>query len=97
MRPSLRPRRRSPRWGVRPLSLALLKPLSLALLRPLPLVLLAPCAHAATYLPGAEADPPTGEILGAGASPAEPLRGSGIRWVLGPWRYGGALGVTTNA
>ncbi len=58
-----------------------------------PLALAAPAAQAAAFLPGAEADPPTGEVLRPAATPAEPLSGDGIRWTLAPWRQQGSGSV----
>lgn len=53
-----------------------------------------PGVHAAAYLPGAEADPPTGDAPAAGATPVpeEPVRG-GIDWRFGPWRTSGSVGL----
>lgn len=60
---------------------------------PLTLVIAAPAAHAASYVPGSEADPPTGDTA-ASTTPAEPLRGgNGIQWVFGPWRTGGTMAL----
>lgn len=52
-----------------------------------------PAAQAAGYLPGAEADPPTGDAPVATATPAEPLRGNGIQWTFAPWRTSGSLAL----
>lgn len=52
-----------------------------------------PAAQAASYLPGVEADPPTGDAPAATATPAEPLRGNGIQWTFGPWRTSGSLAL----
>ena len=64
---------------------------------PLLIALLVPGAsRAAAYLPGSqEPDPPTGDIASVSAAPsaAEPLAGSGIRWVIAPWRYGGSVAL----
>jgi hypothetical protein len=74
-------------WLLAPLSLA---PLSLALLG----AGLGLDARAAVFQPGQEADPATGDVLVAAApAPEEPLRGSGIRWALAPWRVGGTLAL----
>jgi hypothetical protein len=58
------------------------------------LALGAPAAHAAAYLPGAQADPPTGDVPPA-ASADEPLRSNnnGIQWRLAPWRFSGTLAL----
>jgi hypothetical protein len=58
---------------------------------PLSMVVALPSVHAAAYLPGAEADLPTGDAAPAAATPAEPLRGNGIQWTFGPWRTSGSL------
>lgn len=58
-----------------------------------PLALAAPGAQAAAFLPGAEADPPTGEVTHALPTPAEPLAGDGIQWTLAPWRHQGTLSL----
>lgn len=73
------PRRHRCRW-----------PLSL-----LTLSLAAPAAQAAAYLPGAEPDPPTGDLPPATASATEPLQrnGSGIDWRFGPVRWSGTIAV----
>jgi hypothetical protein len=60
---------------------------------PIGWLMAAPAAHGAAYAPGVEADPPTGEAPPVAASPAEPLRGSGINWVFGPWRTTGTLAL----
>jgi hypothetical protein len=56
-----------------------------------------PAAHAASYLPGAEPDPPTGDAPATAtatvATAAEPLRGNGIEWRFGPWRTAGSVGL----
>lgn len=63
--------------------------LALALAWPAPLVLAAP------FLPGSIADQPTGEV---GAPTAEePLRGTGIRWMLAPWRSAGSLALEARS
>jgi hypothetical protein len=60
----------------------------------LSMALALPAAHAAAYLPGAEADPPTGDVPAASAAtPSEPLRGNGIEWRFGPWRTAGSIGL----
>lgn len=79
-RPRLQPRRR--RWALSPLCIA-----------PLSLAVAVPAAQAAAFLPGAEADPPTGTVLRNEASAAEPLQGGGIRWTLAPWRSQGLLAL----
>ena len=58
---------------------------------PLSLAFIVPAAQGAAFLPGAEADPPTGAVVRAQPSAAEPLQGSGIQWTLGPWRQQGLL------
>jgi hypothetical protein len=58
---------------------------------PLSMVVALPSVHAAAYLPGAEADPPTGDAPPVAATPAEPLRGNGIQWTFGPWQTSGSL------
>lgn len=60
---------------------------------PLCLTLAAPAAQAAAYLPGAEADPPTGDAPSAAPSASEPLRSNGIDWRFAPWRWGGTLAL----
>jgi hypothetical protein len=61
---------------------------------PLTLALAAPAAQAAAYLPGAEADPPTGDAASpVSASADEPLRGSGIDWRFAPLRWGGSVAL----
>jgi len=65
-----------------------LAPLSLALLSQ---------AGAAPFVPGTEADPPTGELGAPPERAHEPLRGEGIQWVLAPWRSGGTLAVDLRA
>ncbi len=53
-------------------------------------------AHAAAFVPGTqEPDPPTGDTTTSAPamSAAEPLAGSGIRWVLAPWRTSGTLSL----
>jgi len=70
---------------------ALAWPVALALCLP------GPPPRAAAYLPGAaEPDPPTGEPSSP-AIPAEPLRGTGIRWALGPIRQSGSLALDLRA
>ena len=64
---------------------------------PLALSLAWPGAHGAAYLPGAEADPPTGDLPPAAPTPANPLQGSGISWTLGPWRTNGSLALDWRA
>lgn len=54
-------------------------------------------AHGAAYLPGAEPDPPTGDLPPAAPTPAEPLRGSGISWTFGPWRTSGSIALDLRA
>ena len=80
---------RTPRRGARSRIVPLAWSLSLALA--------APGAHAAAFLPGPEADPPTGDQPAAEPTPAEPLRGDGIRWAFGPWRTAGALTLDARA
>lgn len=58
-----------------------------------PIALGARWAQGAAFAPGAEADPPTGEVQVAEATPEEPRRGNGVLWQLGPWRRSGALTV----
>jgi hypothetical protein len=58
------------------------------------MALVLPAAQGAAYLPGAEADPPTGDAPAPTApTPAEPLRGNGIEWRFGPWRTAGSIGL----
>lgn len=64
---------------------------------PLTLALFSPCAQGAAFLPGAEADPPTGDVAQVVATPTEPLRGSGIQWNFAPWRIGGTLALDLRA
>lgn len=49
------------------------------------------CAQGAAFLPGTEADPPTGAVQRGEPNAAEPLAGSGIQWRLGPWRHQGQV------
>jgi hypothetical protein len=58
-----------------------------------PLALAAPGAQGAAFLPGSEADPPTGEVTRPLPTPAEPLAGDGIQWTLAPWRSQGTLSL----
>ncbi len=61
---------------------------------PLTLAIAGPAAHAAAYLPGAQADPPTGDTPPPAVATAnEPLRGNGIEWRFGPWRTSGLLAL----
>lgn len=64
---------------------------------PLTLALAWPVTHGAAYLPGAEPDPPTGDVAPASPTPAEPLRGSGISWTFGPWRTSGSIALDLRA
>lgn len=67
-------------------------------LAPLSLAILSPYAQGAAFAPGAEADPPTGDVGAAVATtPAEPLRGSGIQWRFAPWRTGGSVSLDLRA
>jgi hypothetical protein len=61
-----------------------------------PLALAAPGAQAAAFLPGVEADPPTGEVTRLLPTPAEPLAGDGIQWTLAPWRSQGTLSLAAR-
>ena len=76
---------------------ALHKPRRRWFLGPLSLALFAPYAQGATFVPGAEADPPTGDVTQVATTPAEPLRGSGIQWTFAPWRYGGTVALDLRA
>jgi Autotransporter beta-domain len=61
---------------------------------PLSLALIGPLAHAAAFLPGPEADPPTGDVppaAGAADARLEPLQADGFEWRLGPWRRVGSV------
>ena len=73
------------------------KPRRRWLLGPLSLAFIAPCAQGAAFVPGAEADPPTGDVTQVVNTPAEPLRGSGIQWTFAPWRFGGTLALELRA
>ncbi|MDH5331220.1 MAG: hypothetical protein OEW27_14855, partial [Aquincola sp.] len=64
---------------------------------PLSLALAWPGAQAAAYLPGAEADPPTGDVPVAAPSPTEPLRAGDIAWNFGPWRTSGSIALDLRA
>lgn len=77
-----------PRSGRRHVRLSV--PLALALAWPV-------VAQGAAYLPGAEPDPPTGDLPPASPTPAEPLQGSGISWTFGPWRTGGSIALDWRA
>lgn len=58
-----------------------------------PMALAVRLAHGAAFAPGTEADPPTGEVRPAEATPEEPRRGNGVVWQLGPWRRSGSLTI----
>ena len=64
---------------------------------PLTLALFSPCAQGAAFLPGAEADPPTGDVAQVGSTATEPLRGGGIQWSFAPWRFGGTVALDLRA
>ncbi len=64
---------------------------------PLSLAIVWPAAHGAAFLPGAEADPPTGTVVRVLPSASEPLQGSGIQWTLGPWRSQGLLAADARS
>lgn len=59
--------------------------------------MLSPAAHGAAFLPGSEADPPTGAVSTAAPTPVEPLLGDGIQWTLAPWRVRGSLALDLRA
>ncbi len=58
---------------------------------------LSPLAQAAAFLPGSEADPPTGALSAPTPTPVEPLLGDGIQWTLAPWRLRGSLALDLRA
>ncbi|HET9821917.1 MAG TPA: hypothetical protein VFQ16_08835 [Burkholderiaceae bacterium] len=64
---------------------------------PLALSLAWPAAHGAAYLPGAEADPPTGDLPPQAPMPAEPMQGGDIAWTFGPWRSNGTVALDFRA
>jgi len=64
---------------------------------PLALALAWPVAQGAAYLPGADPDPPTGDVPPLTPTAAEPLRGSGISWTFGPWRTSGLIALDLRA
>lgn len=64
---------------------------------PLALALAWPVAQGAAYLPGADPDPPTGDVPPLAPTAAEPLRGSGISWTFGPWRTSGLIALDLRA
>ena len=74
-------------------------PRRLAWPRPLWLLaLLAGTARGALFVPGTETDPATGDPVGAAGGvdqrrAAEPLRGDGVQWTLGPWQRSGTLSL----
>lgn len=66
-------------------------------LAPLSCAIVSPVAHGAAFLPGSEADPPTGALSSPAPSPVEPPVGDGIQWTLAPWRMRGSLALDLRA
>jgi hypothetical protein len=60
---------------------------------PLSLALLAPGGQAAVFAPGAEPDPPTGDVAAPSGRADEPLKVPGFQWVLAPWQHNGSVSL----